>query len=70
MTNSKDAKTSKNQFGTFTAAKDANNDYTTSNSSSTFSSSTGAQNTKAKQSTSKTQYGTLTAKEDMNNDYE
>lgn len=46
---------SKSQFGTLTAKQDANNDYSSSTSSATTSSSTGA--------------GTLTAKYDANNDY-
>ncbi|MCX7780755.1 MAG: hypothetical protein N2491_07545 [Negativicutes bacterium] len=51
----------KQKFGTLTASKDANEDYT---------SSTAKANSKAKQNASKQQYGTLTAKADANQDYE
>ena len=51
----------KGKFGTLTASKDANQDYT---------SQTQKSNTNNQKSASKQQYGTLTAKADANNDYE
>ena len=53
-----DNKQSKNKFGTLTAGKDANNDYTSSQG-----------NQSANKQKSKAEYGTLTAKADANDDY-
>lgn len=56
---------SKEKYGTLTATQDANNDY----SSSTSSTSSVANKNQARK-TSKEKYGTLTATQDANSDYQ